>query len=111
MSFFPIKVWTRTIKRNGEIKHFGEYLYVGKKKEFIERNVDITFDHQSLRWVIRKKDGTLLKEISKESSNRKTYKRICSDVKEQKYNLMTILIHSRLRPKTPSQEGIFLHWM
>lgn len=63
--FLSNQVWTRTIKKNGEIKHFGEWLYVGKGKDCIERKVDVTFDPQILKWVVRKKDGTLLKETSK----------------------------------------------
>jgi len=57
------QVWTRQVKKNGQLRFLGEYMYVGKG--YLEHEVDITFDPHILKWIIRKKDGTLLKQISK----------------------------------------------
>lgn len=63
--FLSNQVWTRPIRKDGAIKFFGVEIYVSKRKDYIKREMDITFDPQIRKWVIRKPDGTLLKQSSK----------------------------------------------
>lgn len=57
------KVWTRTIRNSGDVKFFGQNIYVGKRYARLETT--IIFDPQEKEWRFSKKDGTFLKKSDK----------------------------------------------
>jgi len=57
------QVWTRHIKDNGQIKFWGQSIYVGTKLK--KEEVIVTFDPEEIQWMVTKSDGTLLKTSKK----------------------------------------------
>lgn len=72
--FLSNQVWKRRVKKNGEVNIFSQNIYIGKNKNYVQHDVEITFDPQDIKWIIRKKDGTLLKQSSKGVPNEKRIK-------------------------------------
>ncbi len=52
-------VWQRRVRNNGEVKLFGQYIYIGKK--YAKEPITMTIDPIEHQWECRKLDGTLLK--------------------------------------------------
>ena len=61
--FLAKKVWTRKVKRSGEIRFRGHYIYLGTK--FKAQTVYLTFDPGENQWMVRDERGTLLKTSRK----------------------------------------------
>lgn len=62
-NFLSEKVWKRKVMKGGVIKFFGAAIFVGRKFAGVE--VTFTFDPLEVRWLIRKKDGTLINTSNK----------------------------------------------
>ena len=52
-------VWERALYKNGIVKLFGNEIYVSNKLK--SQSVWVTFDHQEGSWMIRDRNGALLK--------------------------------------------------
>lgn len=63
-AFLSEKVWTRTVKKRGQVAVFGNLVYIGMK--YAGSEVTMTFDPLEKQWLFRKIDGTLLKTSTQE---------------------------------------------
>lgn len=57
------KVFKRTINNAGVLSFWNINIYIGKK--FAQLPLTITFDPIEMQWLLRKKDGTLMKTLKK----------------------------------------------
>ena len=62
-SYLDKKVWHRQIRKGGVISFWGSDIYISKS--LAKEEVCVTFDPIEIQWVVRKKDGTLLKTFKK----------------------------------------------
>lgn len=62
-NYLSEQVWSRKVNNHGGIKIFGIRIYIGLK--FKQEELTVTFDPDEKCWIIRKKDGTLLKKSDK----------------------------------------------
>jgi len=72
--FLSEKVWIRKVKNKGMMKFFAHQIWVGRK--FGHHEVTVTLDPQKIRWVIRKKDGTLINTSTKGIPSEQKIKKI-----------------------------------
>ncbi len=68
------QVWHRRVKQNGELKIYGQHIYIGKR--FAQQIITITFDPIEVQWLFRKTTGTILKTSRKAIPNEKEIKKI-----------------------------------
>ena len=61
--FLSQQVWHRNLSNRGEMRFWGHGIYISYKLK--AQVVTVTFDPKEKQWMIRKKDGTLLKTFDK----------------------------------------------
>jgi hypothetical protein len=61
--FLSQQLWSRTVKKNGEVKIFGCFIYLGTK--YAKEQVTITFDPIERKWLFRLPCGTFIKSSEK----------------------------------------------
>jgi len=70
--FLSQKVWERRVKNSGDVKIFGESIYVGTKHS--QQPVTIVFDPIEKEWLVNKLDGTFLRASKRGVPNEKEIK-------------------------------------
>lgn len=61
--FLAKKIWTRKVKKNGEIRFRTHYIYLGT--QFKGQTVWLSFDPLEHQWLVRNQKGALLKTSKK----------------------------------------------
>ena len=58
-TFLPEQVWQRILNTGGEVHFMGAKIYISRK--LTRQSVTVTFDPLEKQWLIRNKNGAILK--------------------------------------------------
>lgn len=74
------KVWYRKIRKGGVVSFWGDDIFIGR--DLAREEVYITFDPIDIEWIIRKKDGTILKTSKKKIPTEKLIKEFALEIED-----------------------------